>query len=297
MDRPEKPVIRVSKAWLEMLNRVKDQPGRIVIIGAADSGKSVLAQWLRTKLPEWGSTAAIDGDVGQCEFGPPGVVTNWLVGQQMRHSYFVGDTTPVSRPAAVLSAFARSLRDVEASGARFTVINTTGYVDGDGAVALKTAKVEMLAPAHIIVLGDSSAMRRLRKCWQGYEDVTVTPVGLADNLRTKTAAERRENRRERFADALQGSNMRWLALRDIAVQTITDAPPISPDGGPLLGFVDEHRRLVCIGILHAIDHKSRRLLVYAPEIVESATGVIFGNLSLNSGGFEIGRSRSEGKTR
>ncbi len=289
MPGQDRPRIRVSRQWLQLLDELRQAPRRVLIVGPTDSGKSTLASWLAAKLSEVAPTAMVDADVGQSQIGPPATVGWRLTGDIGHCCYFVGDVSPASRPAAALSALLRSVRDAEAAGAAYTIIDTTGYIHGDDAVALKTAKLEMLAPLDAVVIGDDRAARRLLKCWQGFSPATVTRLDTADSLQVKTVVQRRRHRQQMFSGALADGSMRWISLDDKAIfSTLGDHRHTDVAGGLLLGFVDELRRLVCLGLLQSIDLKNRRLLAYAPP-AENAAGVVFGAIFLNAAGEQLDR--------
>ena len=203
------------------------------------------------------------------------------------HSYFVGDFSPAGRPAAVLSGLLRAVRDSENSGAKYTVVDTTGFVAGHEAVALKAAKVEMLAPVNVVVIGDDRPIQRLLKCWQNFPAAHITRLSTVDVIRTKSAAARREHRSRLFAQALAGAQTRWVTVADKAlVRGNSSAANQLPDG-LLLGFVDTARRLICLGLLQALDVRNRRLLVHTHPAAESAAGIIFGAMALTTAGEQL----------
>ncbi len=295
MPEQDKQKIRVSRQWLQLLEDLRQAPRRVMIVGPSDRGKTTLAGWLGERLAEVAPTGLVDADVGQSQIGPPATVGWRLAGSVQEHCYFVGDVSPASRPATALSALLRAVRDAEAAGAAYTVIDTTGYIEGDGAVALKTAKVEMLAPLDVLVIGDDRPARRLLKCWQNFTPAQVRHLNTPDRLQVKTVTQRRQHRQQMFAGALADSNMRWVSLDDKAILSSAAGPQPEAPGGLLLGFVDEMRRLVCLGLLQTIDLRNHRLLAYAPEAAETASGIVFGAITLNTAGEQLNQAAAGGR--
>jgi len=295
MPEQDRQRIRVSREWLQLLEDLRQAPRRVMIVGPTDSGKTTLAGWLGDRLAEVAPTGMVDADVGQSQIGPPATVGWRLAGSGHAHCYFVGDVSPASRPATALSALLRAVRDAEAAGAAYTVIDTTGYIEGDGAVAFKTAKVEMLAPLDVLVIGDDRPARRLLKCWQNFTPARIRRLNTPDRLHVKTVMQRRQHRQQIFAAALADSNMRWISLDDKAILSSPAGPQRDTSGGLLLGFVDEMRRLVCLGLLQTIDLRNHRLLAYAPEAAETASGILFGAITLNTAGEQLDQAAAGGK--
>ena len=285
MTAPRQQTIRVSRQWLDLMARLQQRPGRVMIVGPIDSGKSTLAVWLAARLAENSTVASVDADVGQSRIGPPGSIGLRLPDGAEQH-YFVGDVTPATRAPAVLSGLVRAVTEAEGCGGRTVVVDTTGYVDGDGALALKVAKVELLAPLHVVAIGDSKPLRRIATAVGDLSGVEVARVATADSITTKPPALRRQYRADRFAEALEGSNLRWIEMRGKAVQGTADAPG-GDRVGLLTGFQDRRHRLVCIGLLRSIDRKGGRILVQAPEAAELAAGVVFGDVCIGSDGRQI----------
>ncbi len=293
MPQQNRQKIQVSRQWLELLEELRQAPRRIMIVGPADSGKSTLASWLGRKLAEVAPTGMVDGDVGQSQIGPPATVGWRLAGSAQEQCYFVGDVSPASRPATALSALLRAVGEAEAAGAAYSVIDTTGYIEGDAAVALKTAKVELLAPLEVLVIGDERPARRLLKCWQNFTPARIRRLNSADRLQVKTVVQRRQHRQQIFAAALADSNMRWVGLDDKAIFSSAGARA-EACSGLLLGFIDEMRRLVCLGLLESLDLRNHRLLAYSPESAEAASGIVFGAIALNPAGEQLAQVAAGG---
>jgi len=295
MPEQDRQRILVSREWLQLLEDLQQAPRRVMIVGPTDSGKTTLARWLGERLAAVAPTGMVDADVGQSQIGPPATVGWRLAGSEHEHCYFVGDVSPASRPATALSALLRAVRDAEAAGAAYTVIDTTGYIEGDGAVAFKTAKVEMLAPLDVLVIGDDRPARRLLKCWQNFTPARIRRLNTPDRLHVKTVMQRRQHRQQIFAAALADSNMRWVSLDDKAILSSPAGPQLDASGGLLLGFVDEMRRLMCLGLLQTIDLRNHRLLAYAPEAAETASGILFGAITLNTAGEQLDQAAAGGR--
>lgn len=288
MSAPRQQAVRVSRQWLELLTRLQQRPGRVLIVGPVDSGKSTLAVWLADRMAENGPVASIDADVGQSRIGPPGTI-GLRHGDGAEHCYFVGDVTPTGCMPAVLSGLTRAVATGEAGG-RSIIIDTTGYVDGDAALGLKVAKVEMLAPVRVVAIGDGLAIRRISAAVGDMSGVQLHRVATADTINSKSPASRRQYRADRFAEVLAGSNLRWIDLHGKSVQGTADGPG-GDRVGLLTGFQDAHHRLVCLGLLKSVDRRGGRILVQAPESAERATGVVFGAVCLDGDGRQIDQTR------
>jgi polynucleotide 5'-hydroxyl-kinase GRC3/NOL9 len=132
-----------------------------MILGAPDTGKSTLCRYLVYRAFAAGQQAAlVDLDLGQSHLGPPATMGLGLFpprrpGDEALHPdelYFIGQTSPVGSIMEV-AVGCRVLVDAARSrGCARIVVNTSGLVDGPGAVRLKRAQAELLRPAELLAL-------------------------------------------------------------------------------------------------------------------------------------------------
>lgn len=295
-NQPQRQQIRVSRPWLDLLKRLPARPGRLVVMGGVDSGKTTFCRWLLSKLPAEARPALVDSDPGQSTIGPPSCLGWRFAGTTACEFVFVGDTTPASNPAATLAGTVKMVRAAEAAGAGFVVVDTSGYVAGRGGYELKSAKLELLAPVQAILLGDSPPLKRLHAAWHGDERVQVHCLPQSEVLTQKSREARAQWRRERFAEALQGAELRKISLRGKRLGGLSTAAELRAEGHEpgelqdlLLCFHDQERRGVCLGLLQTLDLRAQELLVRAPAAAEQAAGIMFGTLRLTADGQEIAR--------
>lgn len=287
--------IRVSREWLDLVKRVPPT-GRTIVIGATDSGKSTLCRWLMAKLPETSRPALVDSDSGQTQVGPPGCVGWRFAGTTGYEFYFTGDTTAATVPAATLAATVRAVRAAEAAGSKLVLLDTSGYLGGRGGFEFKSAKLELLQPAQVIMIGDSPEIKRLLAAWHLDERLTIYRLSQAELIQQKSRDERTAWRRERWAEQLRSLDLRRISLQGKALSGLPTASELRARKltfqdlqGLLLCFHDRTRRGLCLGLLHTIDLRGHELLAWAPEQAETATGIMFGLLRLTAEGQELGR--------
>lgn len=283
--QPER--IHVSREWLNFAAKAVAHEGRYLVVGGCDTGKSIFCRWLAHKLNAQAPTAIVDADVGQSTIGPPATVGWKMVAANTEEFVFVGNVSPVPHLLQSATGTARMARRAARAGARFTVIDTTGFITGLQAVALKTAKIDLLAPLHLVVMGDSIEIRRLLVACRGDERVTVHQLPVTDHITNKTMEQRAENRRTRFTRYLQDAQLQTVSLRNMAISGLPAASDLKASGrtwsdlkGSLLCFHDTKRLGTCIGLLHSIDIHDHSMLVLAPAAAASSHGFIVGTLRL-----------------
>lgn len=286
---PELSSLEVPDTWLELLERLP-QRGRIAILGATDTGKTSFAWWLAEELSASGPVVLVDADVGQSRVGPPASV-GWVhYGTDRGEFEFVGDVTPASRPTATLAAVARmTVRAQRLVKPQWVILDTTGYVDGLGALQLKSAKLQLLAPVTVVALGPPGRLEHLRWPWRGREEVCWLKMEPAAACVQKEIERRQAWRRELFAAWLKGSESTEFDLDHLAVHHVP--PPsvlekVGPQGlhGLVVGLDDAQGVGLGLGLLEELDLSRNYVRVLAPPYTHQARGLRLGNLRLNLDG-------------
>lgn len=135
----------------------------VMVVGATDTGKSTFCTYLANSALRANITpCVVDGDIGQGDLAPPsalgaavlrGPVTD-LRDVNAEFFEFVGDISPSS--AAVRRLVAGKMRALLGRTrrlARLQIINTDGYVAGDGGAAYKRMLARALRPDIVVALG------------------------------------------------------------------------------------------------------------------------------------------------
>jgi len=146
----------VPDSWQELSDALARHPGVVLFLGEPDAGKSTCALYLVEELRSRGlSVALVDGDIGQAHLGPPatqGFALATSQGLQLQNLYFVGAITPAGFLMQVAGGLKKLADHARARKVQVILVNTTGFVSGSTATALKLHKVELLSPRHIVAI-------------------------------------------------------------------------------------------------------------------------------------------------
>lgn len=219
----------------------------------------------------------------------------WLrYGDEDGEFEFVGDVSPARRPETAAAATVRmALRGQRLCQPRWIIVDTTGYVDGPGASRLKTAKIQLLAPATVIAIGPAGRLDHLRWPWRGRAEVRWLRMDVAPACKQKTVEQRRQWRRDLFARWLDGAQEHEFELDHLALQHF---PPRSvleemAAGGRLRGLLaglDDDRGVgICLGLVEELDMARTYVRIWAPSAAREARGLRLGALRLNRDGTPI----------
>ena len=301
--RPAEVPENVPGEWLALAEALPDR-GRLLAIGPSDAGKTTLCWWLAGELDRRskderdaatqqaqapGRVALVDADIGQSRIGPPASVGWANIGERTSKFYFVGAVSAEQRPSSAFKATIKSCQ--AAAGCQWTIVDTTGHISGDLAVALKSSKIKRLRPVHVVGIGDDPALERLLARWDSDPQVTMHRLPTPAAARSRSRSQRARWRAEAFARWLEGANLRWIAAEG---RRIINAPPQelfaeSPElaeglTGLLMGFGEESGRGICLGLLHTMDWSGGRVLARCPPQAEDAALVDFGCIRLEPDG-------------
>jgi len=162
----------IPGSWDELAKRLSKERVRIILIlGETDTGKTFFSTFLANRLLSYGlKVGIVDCDTGQSDIGPPGTIGLGVLESQVVFPseveptalYFTGSNSPAFHFLPSLVGLKR-LVDRGLTLADILLIDTPGWVQGDGARALHRSEIEMLTPDVIILLERNEELEHLVK--------------------------------------------------------------------------------------------------------------------------------------
>ncbi|RMH56446.1 MAG: hypothetical protein D6679_09210 [Candidatus Hydrogenedentota bacterium] len=151
----------IPRKWDLLIERIaRRRIRKIIVLGEMDTGKSFFATYVANKLLGRGiRPAVLDCDIGQSDIGPPGCFgvlvlkrpTPFLALQEPTAIEMVGAHSPALHFLPTVAAFSRMTKQALKS-ADVLIINTNGWVQGDGGRAMKRTKLEAFDPDLIVLM-------------------------------------------------------------------------------------------------------------------------------------------------
>ncbi|WP_456471694.1 Clp1/GlmU family protein [Methanocaldococcus sp.] len=185
-------ITNVPEDRKELLEKIKKENyNRIMVIGAMDSGKTTLINYIKNNLDFY---SILDCDVGQKSILPPATIS-LMKGFEVKH-YFIGSVTPVGYFEEVIFGSSKLIEDVEN-----VLIDTTGLVFGSGE-DLKRLKIKVLKPDLIIALEREGELNHILR----YYDGDVVRLKVAEEVKRFNRDERRKIREEKWRSYFNNSN-------------------------------------------------------------------------------------------
>jgi polynucleotide 5'-hydroxyl-kinase GRC3/NOL9 len=201
-----KDVYQTNHDW-ERIARCIVQPQQVVlVIGSTDVGKSTFCRFLVERGVSQGlKVGFVDADVGQSQIGPPTTIgfkifsqkPDWL-DTEADDLYFVGWTSPERHLLQCVTGVRLMVDTALGSGADFIVVDTTGYVEGMGAIALKQHKVELIRPSYLICIRRSSELDPIVVGFDAFDFMQIHQLSPHQAATSKTNTFRRKYREACF---------------------------------------------------------------------------------------------------
>jgi polynucleotide 5'-hydroxyl-kinase GRC3/NOL9 len=196
----------------------------ILLLGATDTGKTTLLTQLATTLQAQGRRMAIvDADVGQSSVGPPTTIGLAIVdapfhGLQEMSSvalHFVGSTTPRGHLVSMVVGTGRMTDRARALGADGVIVDTCGFVGGEGGRRLKRAQIAIVKPEVVVCLQRGDECERILDAYCYREQPRIVRLRPAFACRRRSIVERRFYREQAIHRYFAGSRLVTLRWDDL----------------------------------------------------------------------------------
>jgi polynucleotide 5'-hydroxyl-kinase GRC3/NOL9 len=271
--------LEVLPEWEAAAELYLSAGGAVMVLGAPDTGKSTLCHYLVYRTFRAGEPAAfIDLDLGQSHLGPPATLGLDLFpprrpGDEEVHPealFFIGRTSPVGAILEV-AVGSRVLADLAAArGCSRVVVNTSGLVQGAGALILKRAQVELLRPSLILGLQRHRELEPLlRGLGAGERGEANSPLPflrlpVSSRARRRGPEERRTYREARFRRYFQGARRLARPWRDLVWEGLPwgHGDPLEPQA------LEHFRRSLGVEPLYGESQGRRAVLLLAQSPAE-----------------------------
>lgn len=211
--------------WQDCIRSIVDDPGPVVVIGASDAGKTTFSTELLNAAVDAGvKCALVDADVGQSEIGPPGTIGLGIPTSvverpseiPVRRLHFTGTTSPVGNMLPSVVGVRKMADEARALGARLIVVDTTGFVRGVLAKKLKTMKVDLLTPRHIIAIQRAHEIEPIINSFRTIAGTILHRLTVSERARLKSPELRASRRRGRFLRHFENAEEHVIRLDDVA---------------------------------------------------------------------------------
>jgi len=263
----------VPDSWQELSDALARHPGVVLFLGEPDAGKSTCALYLVEELRSRGlSVALVDGDIGQAHLGPPatqGFALATSQGLQLQNLYFVGAITPAGFLMQVAGGLKKLADHARARKVQVILVNTTGFVSGSTATALKLHKVELLSPRHIVAIERGDELGGILRGLSSSPELSLHRLAASRHALLRSPEQRQSYRRRRYRDYFADSGRLEVPLQGcIRIEYASRAPLLARNPQALLdlmvGLNDSEDFALGVGIIRDLTEDSTILSVETP---------------------------------
>ncbi|OGP90694.1 MAG: hypothetical protein A2156_08870 [Deltaproteobacteria bacterium RBG_16_48_10] len=273
--------ITAPKEWHDLLDVLKEEKGSAILLGATDTGKSTLAMFLIFNLCQRGlKVVLVDADIGQSFLGPPTTIglsvfksdPDWQLVLSPPEIFFVGSITPEGNFPIHLKGVKRMVDKAASHGVDVILVDTTGFVLGEGGKELKKRKIELLSPNFIFALQKSDELEPILEHYKGKPLLRILRLPLSEQVRPKSTEERRAYRTDKFQEYFKHSVVHELAIEEFQIE----GEVLDPNGetlpldwalrinGLLIGLKDSNDETLALGIIRNYFEEKKILRVSTP---------------------------------
>lgn len=176
--------------------------------------------------------------------------------------YFIGANTPRGHMLPVIVGAARLAESAFQAGIETLVYDTSGLVDpGEGGVALKHAKIELLRPGLVIAIQREQELEPILLAWRRSARLQVIDMRPSAAVLRRSMAQRREHRASQFFRYFRGACPMVIDWSKTAVF------PLPVFRLHRLVAIEDHRGFTLgVGIVTEIDPANRRVTLLAPPV-------------------------------
>ncbi len=273
--------ISAPEQWFNLVDILKKEKGIAIIIGATDTGKSTLAKFLITNLCKQGlKVALVDSDIGQSFLGPPTTIglslfksdPNWEIVLSTPEIFFVGSTTPEGHFPIHLKGVKMMVDKALNYRSDLILVDTTGFVLGDGGRELKRRKIDLIFPQFILALQRSDEIEPILELYNGNPGIKIFRLPLSNQARTRSPEERKAYRTNKFQAYFKQASIQELKLENIQIEGEVLDPfgePIPLEwafkiNGLLIGLKNKRDETLGLGIIRNYFEERKTLRILTP---------------------------------
>lgn len=207
--------------WEEAIQRCASVPGRVMVMGPTDAGKSTLVRLLSERiLAHQPRVTILDLDLGQSEVGPPctiGLGELSQVGQRIGFARpmglgFVGALTPAGMGTETMQALLPLLSLIPSDVS--CLIDGHGMVKGGAARRLWLSYYEALQPDTVLAIQKEGELEPILQCLANRHTklVRLPRPSVIGTKSRELRSERRARRLSRHLAAMQRVRLEWTDL-------------------------------------------------------------------------------------
>lgn len=211
----------ISREWDELVAYIlREKPRLVMVVGNVDVGKTFFTTYVANTLLKNGArVAALDGDVGQSDIGPPSTIGIGIFERPVGilhevptlAAYFVGSMSPSNHMLEFIVGM-KKLVELGLKEADVVIVNTPGWISNGAGRALQLYVMELLNPDLLVALQREGELEHLLI---SVPHIKVRRIPVYQKVRSRSTTERTLLRWLALARYFEGSSRITLDLRKV----------------------------------------------------------------------------------
>ncbi|MDH5770534.1 MAG: Clp1/GlmU family protein [Candidatus Bathyarchaeota archaeon] len=195
-------------------------PRTVMVLGDVDCGKTTFCTFMiNNALSSASKTPIIDADLGQSDLGPPATIGLGLVEKPVTDlffvkataTYFVGNTSPSGVTDRVISGLTKLKEKALGMGSGLIVINTDGWVQGDGAKEYKVRMIKTILPEAVVCIQYGGELEDILTSVEGNR-IKILRLNPSPSISRRSREERKMLREQGYRKLLEDTALRNLPI-------------------------------------------------------------------------------------
>lgn len=269
------------KEWSSLLDVLEERKGIAILLGATDTGKNHLLDFLIPRLCQRGlRVGLVDADLEDSFLGPPATVCSalfkshpdWEIVLSPPEIFFVGATTPEGYFPIHLRGVKSTLDKTRSCGPEVILIHTTGFISGEAGKELKRRKIDLVSPRFVLALQKHDELEAILEPYQGNPLYTIIRLPLSGQANPRSLEERRIHRANKFRDYFKHSVIQELPLGEVQIE----GEVLDPTGAPLpidwslkingllVGLKNAEDETLALGVVRSYSETKKSVRIFTP---------------------------------
>ena len=280
----------IPQSWnkpIQIVKELEKKPRVIIVLGAADMGKSSFCAYLLNKLVVGDHrVAVVDGDLGQSDIGPAASVGYALTTKavtelnnlRLQNGFFVGVTSPIDAIPKMIQGLTSMINEALQKEMDYIIVNTDGFIAGDVAVNYKLSLIKELKPDVVVGIQAKDELDQIMSYLGGGGVMVVEP---SPALSARGPDKRKSLREMTYKKYLKKPKLQCIPISQLTIEPRNGIPKSQEPGkGILVGLYGYGTRFLGIGVLRAIN-TSRRTLKIQTSVSSKPIRLVLGKVVLN----------------
>ena len=239
----------IPDEWKDVAEEIISLPhgSTVMLCANVDTGKSgFICYAVNRAVAKNKRVVVIGADTGQSEMNPPMTIGMALIDSHIIHlsqleyrkAFFVGSTSPAGMLERSIVGVIKMLKEAKKLDPDIVMINTTGWVHGNGGRELKELKLLAVSPDFVVILEKEKDELNYIHSVAERMNIKYRVLPAAPRLRSRTREERRRLRTRYYAREFRDAKEIKISVDEVSFMYSYFGTGVIPNAEEILGIVN-----------------------------------------------------------